>query len=202
MAEESLAPVERPDGVKLIEEERLRQQAPPPEGEDWTAEHDDANHDLGDLALAAACYALCSVVGEDSMQNNGHLDVWWPWDTEYWRPADQKRMLVKAGALIAAEIDRIDRLAARTPAPGSTRGSTGQAKALSAWRSAAGSRGQRLACSSPAIWKQHPPRHTPVSVWQERAGEFSWLCSCGTRHKHQPLRDGAPVELRCAELAG
>jgi len=115
MADQSVAPVERPSGAKLIERERWRQEAPEPEGEDWTAEYDDANHESGDLARAAACYALRSVVGERAMENNGHLDAWWPWDREYWKPTDRKRMLVKAGALIAAEIDRLDRVAARTP---------------------------------------------------------------------------------------
>jgi hypothetical protein len=35
----------------------------------------------------------------------------WPWDNKYWKPSEDKvRNLVKAGALIAAEIDRLQRL--------------------------------------------------------------------------------------------
>jgi len=33
----------------------------------------------------------------------------WPWGKEWWKPSDRRRDLVKAGALIAAEIDRLDR---------------------------------------------------------------------------------------------
>jgi hypothetical protein len=34
----------------------------------------------------------------------------WPWDAEWWKPSpDSVRNLVKAGALIAAEIDRLQR---------------------------------------------------------------------------------------------
>lgn len=35
----------------------------------------------------------------------------WPWDEEWWKPSeDPVRNLVKAGALIAAEIDRLQRV--------------------------------------------------------------------------------------------
>lgn len=42
------------------------------------------------------------------------LLVWkiWPWDKSWWKPTpdDRIRELIKAGALIAAEIDRLQRL--------------------------------------------------------------------------------------------
>jgi hypothetical protein len=39
----------------------------------------------------------------------------WPWDASWWKPSnDPVRNLVKAGALIAAEIDRLQRAAAST----------------------------------------------------------------------------------------
>jgi hypothetical protein len=35
----------------------------------------------------------------------------WPWDYDWWKPSDDPiRNLTKAGALIAAEIDRLNRL--------------------------------------------------------------------------------------------
>jgi hypothetical protein len=38
--------------------------------------------------------------------------IFWPWDQDWWKPSpDPIRNLVKAGALIAAEIDRLQRLA-------------------------------------------------------------------------------------------
>jgi hypothetical protein len=36
----------------------------------------------------------------------------WPWDESWWKPGDRIRELAKAGALIAAEIDRLNRIAA------------------------------------------------------------------------------------------
>jgi hypothetical protein len=33
----------------------------------------------------------------------------WPWDRKWWKPTDRRRDLVKAAALILAEIERLDR---------------------------------------------------------------------------------------------
>lgn len=85
-------------GVREIAAERQRQI----EAEGWTPEHDDAHLDHS-LARAAACYALGSKLN-------------WPasWDDRWWKPSENRRRnLVKAGALIAAEIDRLDRAALR-----------------------------------------------------------------------------------------
>lgn len=37
---------------------------------------------------------------------------WWPWDRKWWKPSqdDQVKNLIKAGALIAAEIDRLQNI--------------------------------------------------------------------------------------------
>jgi len=72
--------------------------------EGWTPEHDD-EHERGDLVKAAACYALHSApIG--SVRN--HL-CFWPWDERWWKPKDSRSNLIKAGALILAEIERLDR---------------------------------------------------------------------------------------------
>jgi hypothetical protein len=72
--------------------------------EGWTPEHDD-EHDRGDLVQAAACYALHSApIG--SVRN--YLSFW-PWDARGWKPKDRRSNLIKAGALIIAEIERLDR---------------------------------------------------------------------------------------------
>lgn len=70
--------------------------------EGWTLPHDD-KHDGAEMALAAACYALGST-------HVGGTRVW-PWDREWWKPSDDRRNLVKAAALIIAEIERLDRAA-------------------------------------------------------------------------------------------
>jgi hypothetical protein len=90
------------EGVRLIAAERARQVTE----EGWTAEHD-AEHGGGQLARAAACYALhAAQVPRIDGQRIGSA---WPWPGEWeFKPAeDQVRTLVKAGALIAAEIDRL-----------------------------------------------------------------------------------------------
>lgn len=74
------------------------------EAEGWTPEHDD-EHEPRMLAAAGACYALHWLT-----EGNRPLLSIWPWDSSWWKPsADPRRNLVKAGALIAAEIERLDR---------------------------------------------------------------------------------------------
>ena len=86
-------------GVELIAAERERQV----EVEGWTSGHDKA-HRRGQLSDAAACYALAG------KRKDGDPVRYWPWDMHYWKPTpkDRVRELVKAGALIAAEIDRLN----------------------------------------------------------------------------------------------
>ncbi|AZE47177.1 hypothetical protein C4K04_1487 [Pseudomonas chlororaphis] len=67
----------------------------------------------GDLAIAAACYATEAFA--QATETEGAMRIApesWPWMAVTWRPRDQRRNLVKAGALILAEIDRLDRAAA------------------------------------------------------------------------------------------
>jgi len=79
------------------------------EAEGWTPEYDD-KHSAGEMAKAAACYALVSAgFNPDAMINV------WPWHRLWWRPRDKRRNLVKAAALILAEIERLDRAAEPKP---------------------------------------------------------------------------------------
>lgn len=86
--------------------------------EGYTHEHDDA-HDDGGLADAAACYALeASAAASGSNDTAKAVRTWtatklWPWDRKWWKPDMPRRMLVKAAALILAEIERIDRAEAK-----------------------------------------------------------------------------------------
>lgn len=70
------------------------------EREGWTPEHDD-EHASGELADAAACYALS---GDPKVPPPE-----WPWATEWWKPKDRRHDLVRAAALLLAEIERLDR---------------------------------------------------------------------------------------------
>jgi hypothetical protein len=86
-------------GAELIAAERARQTAE----EGWTLEHD-AEHTDDELARAAACYAMPAMY-------RAYVDPMcpadWPWHRGHWKPGNRIRELVKAGALIAAEIDRL-----------------------------------------------------------------------------------------------
>jgi hypothetical protein len=80
--------------------------------EGWTAEHDDGANDVAALADAAVCYAMHAaqtLAGAYSAPNTTPNKTWWPWDASWWKPTTPRRDLVKAGALILAEIERIDR---------------------------------------------------------------------------------------------
>lgn len=90
-------------GAERIAAERQRQV----EQECWSPEHD-AEHLAGELALAAGCYAL----GHGECHDPEEPPHPWPWDASWWKPGDGStegriRELEKAGALIAAEIDRL-----------------------------------------------------------------------------------------------
>lgn len=80
--------------------------------EGWSSEHDDKHH-TGDLAIAAACYAQASTY--DDVTRSDLSDIppprLWPWDEAWWKPKSRRQDLVRAGALIIAEIERVDRIA-------------------------------------------------------------------------------------------
>lgn len=93
--------------VRLVAEERRRQI----EAEGWSTDHDD-QHANGALADAAGCYALSAGGVPEEL-----FESLWPWSREWWKPSpgDPIRSLVKAGALIVAEIERQQRAAAARP---------------------------------------------------------------------------------------
>ena len=103
-------------GVAAIAAERQRQL----DSEGWTSGHD-GEHNAGSLPLAAACYAIPAMrrssersMGAGVVITIDHKDTLWPWTEAWWKPSpdDRVRELAKAGALIAAEIDRIQRAVA------------------------------------------------------------------------------------------
>lgn len=94
------------NGAELIAAERQRQI----DAEGWTPEHDD-EYDEDELRWAAACYMLPVDTDFEGYDFNVRC---WPWDRAWWKPSDDPiRNLVKAGALVAAEIDRLERAAIR-----------------------------------------------------------------------------------------
>ena len=81
--------------------------------ERWTTKHDDQHTD-GGLALAAACYASLAAVHAQhrtraEVYANAEPPFRWPWEREWWKPKNPRRDLIRAAALIVAEIERLDR---------------------------------------------------------------------------------------------
>lgn len=98
------------NAIEDIAHERRRQI----EEEGWTSEHDN-QHSNGELASAAACYAYNAGSNDLNRRwNLGHPPAPWPWATVWWKPTDRRRDLIKAAALIVAEIERLDRAAQET----------------------------------------------------------------------------------------
>lgn len=106
--------------IDEIASERKRQV----EAEGYDAAHDDS-HDKGELVLAACCYAAPDRVYVKDDRASGFFFVDpWPWELHYdkrrydgnmvmpnYRNSSSRRrkLLVKAAALIVAEIERLDR---------------------------------------------------------------------------------------------
>lgn len=92
-------------GVELIAEARKHQVVD--EGFDAAR---DAQYTNNQLLTASECYIK-------NVKNGGfqqsHPSIGWPWGAEWWKPGVPIQDLAKAGALIAAEIDR--RIAAGEP---------------------------------------------------------------------------------------
>jgi hypothetical protein len=95
-------------------EDVLRERAEQITREGFTPKHDDT-HREGELSLAALFYLLAvawcnrsyapSYLGSTPTVRGYD----WPWAKSWWKPGRIRRMLVKAAALIIAEIERIDR---------------------------------------------------------------------------------------------
>lgn len=104
--------IEPPTGVELIAKERARQISQ----EGWTPEHDD-KYESGQLAKAAACYSIPNVLEYLPSGGMSLLMRIWPGKMQNWKPTPNNRIreLTKAGALIAAEIDRLLRKGEKGP---------------------------------------------------------------------------------------
>ncbi len=89
--------------LRLIADERRRQV----ESEGFTPVQDDEQNEDGEMAYAAAAYAAASVGDPDAA-------LFWPggWDPQMFKPTGETRDLVRAGALIVAELERRARLSA------------------------------------------------------------------------------------------
>lgn len=133
-ARAALQTITEPDEAVAVRDivcERQRQIAV----EGWTQDHDDA-HEGFQMAQAAATYALAAAwpdkteravmdysgdgeSGGDHKSTPYDLFKHWPWSEVWWKPRNRRQDLVRAGALIVAEIERLDR-AAKAEATGAS----------------------------------------------------------------------------------
>lgn len=87
------------------------------DAERWTQEHDD-DHDNGKMALSACVYAHYAATDH---AHNQAIECFteedcedfsprgWPWAPEAFKPKPRRYDLIRAAALIVAEIERHDR---------------------------------------------------------------------------------------------
>lgn len=97
------------------EEDIIRERSRQVSEEGWSSERDDA-YISGELARAAAAYCESAARPKLFSRRPGAaftVPMSWPssWSREWWKPTNSRRDLVKAGALIIAEIERLDRAA-------------------------------------------------------------------------------------------
>lgn len=96
-----------PKAAQDVLMERMRQQ----HVEGFSSQHD-RQYRNGELAQAAACYAL------NAVHRRGYVPVQtmlqqvvfsfgqlWPWSMQWWKPKSRRRDLVRAAALLIAEIE-------------------------------------------------------------------------------------------------
>lgn len=94
-------------GTLDVAAERMRQIT----DEGYTQSHD-ALYTRQPLISAALCYAEHSLLNGNRLTEAYRLTepnpYNWPWNACHWKPTTPRRDLVKAAALIIAEIDRMD----------------------------------------------------------------------------------------------
>jgi hypothetical protein len=95
-----LAPHEVRIASEVVAERRRQQDA-----EGWTPQHDD-QHDGGEMACAAAVYCISAALPGERQRA---FSRYWPWERGAFKPAEARRDLIRAAALIVAEIERLDR---------------------------------------------------------------------------------------------
>lgn len=101
--------------------ERERQQAPAPDGEGWDAAHDDS-HPLGELAVAAAFYAMAAsghvafnttgrppALELQRPGTKGFTSFGFPWEAQRFKPKHAQRNVEIAMALLAAHSEAVSR---------------------------------------------------------------------------------------------
>lgn len=109
--------------IEEIAAERKRQI----EVEGFDPDRDDLIHSNGGLAYAALAYTAHATAAAGLMDSKSKKQMkiytdtpapkYWPWHKFWWKPKSPRRDLIRAAALIVAEIERMDRVVAKDGAP-------------------------------------------------------------------------------------
>lgn len=97
--------------AKEAADERLRQVSE----EGYSTSHDDlyAAYELVYAACAYASHQPSKEIldrGPIGLRNlSSEPPLWWPWRAKYWKPRSHRENMVRAIALLMAEVERIDR---------------------------------------------------------------------------------------------
>lgn len=121
-----LSPDSYSKGAMDVLNERIRQVT-----EEKNSDDDDDRYSEHTLARAGVCYGLIGMVGAVEHDPDSHgrsrpdvqlsdtiagaVSRLWPWRASTFKPKDRRRNLVRAAALLLAEIDWLDRAEARRP---------------------------------------------------------------------------------------
>lgn len=104
-------------GLSKAEQDVLAERTRQVTGEGFTAGGDD-QYDPGTLASAGTCYGMYAAdmlhpmsQGDGFVALEGQPPLNWPWDANWWKPKDPRDAMVKAAALLIAEIEKMDRAA-------------------------------------------------------------------------------------------
>lgn len=95
-------------GAEMIVIERQRQISK--EGYDQKHDDEHADCELISAALSYAVMARDQITHGDKADPGFVCEMYWPFESASWKPKDRIHNLTIAGALIAAEIDRLQRL--------------------------------------------------------------------------------------------
>ncbi len=97
--------------AQMIADEILAERRRQIEVEGFTRYGDDIYRN-GELLRAAHCYINAAYRRAIGVTVNESSPTLWPWPGWWWKPKNSRRDLIRAAALIVAEIERLDREAA------------------------------------------------------------------------------------------
>lgn len=94
------------DITKLVVDKLIAERERVQNEEGWSALNDDSYVDT-QLPRAAVCYLLLNPLRTNIYYNIiGEL---WPFSASWWKPKDPEQDLIRAGQLIIAELERLER---------------------------------------------------------------------------------------------